>query len=341
MKQILTFSIAILSAAMYFTGCETDLNSNSGAPDLQPMAAGSSADAHPAIAFRTIVTSKNKNYSAIAVMDSDGTDQAVIYTLSATTDSNSIFPGPCWSPDGGSVAFYIYGRNVSDGIVLRDVSVSHGKAVGSNTRTIYTPDTGYVRGLSWCSLSSTDKIAFTTLASGSGSRLYTIASSGGTPTLIYQSNTANGLHFYDNPTWSPDDSKIAFVDRAHSSGIDTLRVVSVSTGELLASIPLGATYTVSACIEWSRTGLNQIVLGIDYTNNQTYDAKLYYVTPTEGSTLTTDNVNGADPTWSPNNSFVASIVYGSSSTTLQKTATGGTTTTTIATGKIWNPNWKQ
>jgi Tol biopolymer transport system component len=335
MKPILSFCLAAFAGVIIFAGCKSDPNSSIGVPEINRATQSPTSDAHPAIAYRTNVSIKGKDYRAVGVMDDDGTDQTIVYTSTGSVaDVNDIFPGPSWSPDGGTLAFYIYGNSVTESILLRDVAVSHGKVVGSNTRTLYTmnpADGNYIRGMSWCSLSSTGKIAFTTHAETR--RLFTIPTSGGTPTLLY-SIAEGSIHFWESPTWSPDDSKIAFVDHAglYGTAPDTIRVIDAVTGQLLESIGIGSTVAITN-LEWSRTGSNLLA----FTANYGSGSYLYYVSPTTGSTPTTNNVSAQSPTWSPTNAFVASI----SGSTLQKTVTGTATTSTIATGIFASPRWKR
>src|SRR5687768_4942507 len=98
MKSLLSFSIVLLFVIV-LAGCETDPNSSVGAPDIRPMAAGAS-DANPAIVYKTTKTSKGQTYPAVGVMDSNGTNQTVIYTGPSAT-----ITFPSWSPSGGTVSF--------------------------------------------------------------------------------------------------------------------------------------------------------------------------------------------------------------------------------------------
>jgi hypothetical protein len=334
MKRILISGIAAIVVMLFMSGCETDPNSSSSVPEIRPMAA-SQADANPAIVYKTQVTTKGKTYGALAVMDSNGANQTTIYTPSST--SHHIGVGPSWLPGGGGIAFILYSsdNSISHSIYLRDVSVVRGKATGSNTRVLISASTGGFRSVSGSSLSSTAQIAYTT-QSGSPAigTVQVISTSGGTPTVLYQSPDKNETHFYSSVTWSPDDEKIAFIDRTHSSGIDTLRVIDASTGALLETIALGVTNWTD--IEWSRSGANQLAMSVDYGSGH----KIYYVTPTTGSTPTTNNVSGKYPTWSPNNSSVVTWLPGS----IQKTVAGMTTTSTLATSATSSdafPRWKR
>lgn len=328
MKSIHSLRTSLCAAALlgiFAAGCETDPNSSTGAPEIRPMAAGGSADAHPAITYTAGVTSKGSTYNAVHVCDSDGTDQTAIYTASATS---TILRSPTWSPSGGTIAFQAE-EGSNDKIYTRDVSVSRGKASGSNTQSIYSATGITLRGISWSSVSTTGKIAFITQDNSSGvCSVYSISASGGTPALLYQSNSGE-THTYGSPTWNADDSRIAFTDR-DGGGADTLRVINASTGALLESVGLGSASVFVQC-EWSRSGMNVVAFSMDNV--------LYYVTPTSGSTPWTNNVGrGGHPTWSPNNSSVVTYL---GNQTLNKTVYSTTTTSTIASGAFSFPEWKQ
>lgn len=328
MKRILTSGIAALVAVLFLAGCETDPNSSAGAPEIRPMApgGGSQADPDPAIAYGTTVTSKGKTYRGIAVMDSNGTNPTVIYKASSTEDW---IGQPTWNPGGTTLAYQVKVPGAS--INLIDVSVSRGKVTGSNNRTLMSTSDDYINHISWSSLSSTNKIAFTTqVRGGPTQKVQVISTSGGTPTVLYQTESANGVHFYRSVTWSPDDSKIAFVDRAHTTGQDTIRVINASTGALLEVIPLGAANNFTY-IDWSNAGTDLLAMSLN--------DKLYYVTPTTGSTPWTNNVTGYQPTWSPTNTAVLTATDAVFLSALQKTAYGTSTTTSLG-GLCYAPDWK-
>lgn len=331
MKSILTFSIAALAAVLLVAGCETDPNSSPGAPEIRPMAGKPQSVVDPAIAFGAPVTRAGKTYANLCVIDSDGTDLSFVYKA---PNQEATIEFPSWSPGGGSIAFKEFDFTLGPRIKVLDVSVSQGKVIGSNTRSVFEAGRYgvlMVHGVSWSSLSSTNKIAYNLHEGAYVNKIMVVPASGGTSTVLYEHRDTN--RYYLSVTWSPDDSKIAFID--HAPGIsgalrpDTIRVIDASTGELLESIGVGSTPT----IEWSRSGVNLLAFSSDFGSG----FKLYYVTPTTGSTPWTNNVSGYYPTWSPNNS---SLVMANGST-LQKTVYGTSTTTTFFTWGSGQSNWKR
>jgi hypothetical protein len=217
--------------------------------------------------------------------------------------------------------------------MARDVAVVNGIATGSNTRTVYSNSDLYNTPISWSSTSTTNAIAFVTRPAGtySANTIMRVSASGGSASVLYQSPSGySGI--YRCPTWSNDDSRIAFIDHpgpATSGIVDTLRVIDASTGALLASNALPT--TTASVLEWSRSGLDTLVLGLSDKS------RLYYVGPMTGVT-STDNVAGGNPTWSPNNSAVASSTTAGA---WQKTAAFSTSSSTVVSGAAADGVWKK
>ncbi|MDP4220551.1 MAG: hypothetical protein Q8916_11765 [Bacteroidota bacterium] len=332
MKKLLCLLFALSFAGMV-ASCKQD----SGISDpMKPMKAASSASsASPALTYTSSAKSGRTTFPTIAVMDSDGTHAANVYTAGSSTTALS---NPCWSPDGKSV---LWGENTS---VLKacDVSVVSGVATGSNTRTI-TTDSRTIVGKAWCSQSSTQKIAYIDQAGINNSYeqgyLYTIPQGGGTPTLLF-SSTAGVSHYMRSPTWSPDDKYIAFIDRSadntNQSHSSILRVIDAATGVQADTADLTSLFQAENC-EWARSG-NAIAFN-DMDTNSGAHFHIYYYTAFSGNAITTQNTLGSNPTWSPSD---ANLMVGQEANTnvVEKMAAFGTTLTTITTGK--NPvKWKR
>lgn len=196
-----------------------------------------------------------------------------------------------------------------------------------------------------CAESSTGKLSFSIDATGqeNGGNLYTISSSGGTPTLIYQSGAAGPLqdttsrpyrYLAFGQSWSPDDSKIAFNLHTGATGPhagwptvrDTIFVAELSSGSITDTIALQPGYA-SAGAEWSRSGSNVIAYEIDSAGQ---NRQLYYYNQTS-KTTSTGYAGGTRPTWSPNNSSLALSVGPAPPYYYYKTAAFSTTASDIAT----------
>ena len=264
-KLLFSLSVMIFGFALV-TGCKQDPNSS--ANNLMPMkTTPPPADAHPALAYYGTTVSHNTTYSTIAVMDTDGTDQTNIYTAGISFSLALSAGGnrPSWSAAGDKICFAertSQSNPFSYVIKKVDVSVVSGVAHGSNVTTLYTSNTSDSIGIYsqvYSSLSTTGKIAFEvhrgTAASTKYAKLFTISTSGGTPTLLYQST--DGLtHSFNEINWSPDDSKIAFIDNTGVPHQGLIRIIDASTGVQTDSIAPG--YFNINSLEWSRSGLNKL-----------------------------------------------------------------------------------
>jgi hypothetical protein len=323
-------------------GALVSCNKDSGLTNATlPMRVATATAANPAITWVSGTVIRRKDYQTIAVMDTDATHQTNIYTASTTSESEQ---NPTWSPTAGSIAWRLFDGTgaTASSIELIDVSVNaSGIAVGSNARTIYSTtnaDSVSVNNPAWCSTTATGKIAFVRQYIGSNlglSELCTISQSGGAVTVLasYKQLDSKGyvISHFTYPTWNPDDSKIAVI-REDTVLHSTIMIFDASTGVALDSIPITGSPTA---IEWSRTGMNKLVYA--YTPNSSTARSLYYVTPTTGSTPTTNSISGVSQTWSPNNS---SVMYANSS--LMKVIPLTSTTTTVnATAPGNKMNWKK
>ncbi len=333
---LLAASLSSLAAAL--GGCQQDPQSVNNSLGGRPFAA-STPPAHPAVTYGTSST-------AIGVMDSDGTHQTSILTVSGTETVGT----PTWSPSGGSIAYQdaAGGTSYVNSVKAMDISVNaKGVPVSSNVRSIYSTqnsDTAFIVDPSWCSVSTTAKIAFIRRFGGTGwgspnlglAQLCVVSQSGGTPTVLasYKKLATQGngnplvISHYTWPTWSPDDSKIAVV-REDTIGHNTIMIYDASTGAAVDSIAVASNINN---LGWSRTGTNELV----FSGASGY---IYYCTPTTGSTPTTNSVAGNYPTWSPSNS---SVMYVNSSLALMKLQSHSSSTSSLQTGFGGSAlNWKR
>jgi hypothetical protein len=201
-----------------------------------------------------------------------------------------------------------------------DVSVNTaGVPVGSTVRTIYTLPAGVGVGRlpAWSSTITMGKFAYTTYNPTNTTRtLWVIPQAGGAPIKVWESNATyvkeNGsvighAQALNSTTWSPDDHKLAVI-RSDSSG--TANPAAVSTIMIFSTTDNGGTWTYTDSIkvanfmvrglEWSRNanGINK--LAYDNASN----GLLYYVDPATGAVPATNGVQGAFPSWAPDNSAV-------------------------------------
>jgi hypothetical protein len=302
-KLLFTLTLMFLTVA-YLTGCQQD-PSSSKSLNL-PMSSPLPADAHPAWAFTGLKTIGSYGYSTIAVSDSDQTDMANVYTCSAT---NRMANSATWSTNGGSISFIEHPQIASawGSYIIKavDVSVSGGVASGSNVQTIYsraTSDSMQITAQAWCPASGVNKIAFIGHTPAEDD-IYTISTSGGTPTKIYSIAKTDG-NFRKFITWGNDGTKLAFaVDTGTSTNYkDAIKIIDLSGNVQATLIP--DKYVAIFGVQWSHSGTDQIAFhATTSTSGASTSYDIYTIGTTTGSTETkVISANSSMAFWSPNNS---------------------------------------
>jgi Tol biopolymer transport system component len=212
-------------------------------------------------------------------MNADGSNRAEVVAGSMTR--------PSWSPDGRRIAFLGSVNGVSGGIWTVDLSVVNGVTTGTNIHQIGVNLPNQPGTVSWSTVENL-------LAFQAGGRLFTISSTStdSTATLILDDlpNHAN------QPNWSPDGSKLAFIDRS-SSGQFSLETINLSTKEVITVVPFCDCFMRYP--NWSRHG-DRIAFG--YSTDGGVTMSIYTATPTTSATLVhvLDQADG--PAWSPDDS---------------------------------------
>jgi hypothetical protein len=330
MKHSLKLASLLFLAAAFISSCEQDPTSI-GSSDLS--LGGKPVAANPALVWVGAQLIGGVAYPALYVGDSTISPTARIHTVSST--SVHLMGAPTWSPSGGSVVFSQVGSgSIPDSIKAIDISVNtKGNVVSSNLRTIVaqTSTSSRVKNSFWSSTAGANKIAYTQ-DDGASNSLWIVSASGGSPTQVASidetwAGSTSGLGY---PTWNADDSRLAVVRHGNNSAM--IMIYNTSTWEYVDSIAVDGTIFG---LEWSRAGANKLAFGLQAVGGTTN--KLYFVTPTTGSTPTTNNVLGSYPTWSPNNS---SVLYFNSQNAY-KNVPGTTSTTLISNFGGLGMKWKR
>ena len=302
----------IFLLAMALAACKTNMPTSPDGNSLPLKAGGSGGStttAHPEIVFNHYDGTANE----IEVMDSDGSHETTIIT------GNNAYG---WSP---SSSILMSGN--SDSTYAADVSVnSNGVPVAGNERVIIskpywrtTDSTLLVAPASWSATSSVNKIAFTLRD------IHRSSSSNGIFKIVTQSASGGGwdtLHtfpphdFVEGITWKADDSKIAVLLDSIATTSFSVVIIDASTGETTDSIPLPSNAGGWSNLAWSHgSSVNLLALTRDtVTPNRLMDGGyVCYLTPSSGSTPTTQNVAtqiqsqyAGDVVWSPSG---ANLIY--------------------------------
>ncbi len=337
MYRILSMCFLLATLALGITACEQAADTSSNIDDYAnlPMAAkpGAPAQADPKIVY---LTSDFK----IAVMDSTGANQTVVYTPSLSTSLSAVEPN--WSPDNTIVWTESPSRGVSQ-IRAADILVTNGVPVATNVRTIVsktetTSDNLSIRHARWSSKSGTNMIAFSLFAPAGGrNHVCIMPTSGGPWDTLYTSDPnvqVIGLAF------NHDDSKLAIALKQFNANgsFHSNRFIIIegpqswAPGNGLYDIPISKEMShPNDPFDWSRATSSS-----DDIDRLTFvaDGKIYYVSG-EGGAPWTQNVAAlpGTATWSPNNKnvmFVRNNVKGKTTTVeLAKNVASSTTFTTL------------
>lgn len=288
---------------------------------------GSTPPANPAIAY---IGTSGSETGKLVVMNADGTNATAIYSL-----SQGNLDTPTWSPDGTQIAFTVSG-SPSRGLWRIDVGVVSGKPKGSNaTQLVADPGIELAGwGAAWSP--SGDRIAYYSVTN----HMYTIESapsSGGTPTVLYTSSL--GLN---SPTWSPDASRIAFLE--HDPVYDSwqIRVLDVATGA--ATTVLGGEFSAQfgyggggyKGLDWARTAdVLAFSVGVPSNGSQA----IYLLDLAGGSPVLVAGAFGVQPTWSSDDSSILYTDWADKRLRRVHLATGVVTSIGSKRGKT--PDWRR
>jgi Tol biopolymer transport system component len=237
--------------------------------------------ADPSIAYRA-----SKGGTNLMVMNADGSNQFEIFS---TPDLGR----PSWSPNGDAIAFTIgfYSRD----LWRIDVSVVNGEPQGSNVYKL-AQDIGY--NPSWSP--SGNEIAFIGKNNDGGyTYLQTIPATGGTIETLY---TCPDGYWVNDPTWSNDGSRIAFVE--DKPGEKMIKILDLSDSSI--TTVYGPVNVAILHLDWART---KDVLVFEMPPEKGGLLALFTLDITEEDPTPQLIVSGNNdirwPSWSPDDSMIA------------------------------------
>jgi hypothetical protein len=323
------FSLLIIAASLLgLSACEE--NSSTQAlevfPMVNPNSGGGSTAANPQIVgVSSKVVSKN-TYNTIAVMDTDGSHLTHLYTAAYAGTPTSL-GSPSWSPDGGSVSFVDGTRSgttfTNRQLKVMNVSIVNGVPTASNVTTLYSDVNISFSSASWCSLATTNKIAFV-VNDGTIGKLYTISANGGSPTLVYTDTMR-----FANAEWSPDDQSIVIAvlpNPGMSANSSRMRIIDVATGTITLE-PCSGVF-IADSYSWTRAGADKILYRYAPNNLTTPVAMIYDVATATSTQLYNAQILGS---WSPRNDKILCQI-GTSTSDLKAINPVNATISTIKTG---------
>jgi Tol biopolymer transport system component len=287
MKKIFVILVCLLMIATVFGATFTVLAGKGGGgkppkddpPDEPPV--------DPAI---TYIPSVDDNIP-LKVMNEDGTHQTEILM--------GDIQQPTWAPDGSAIAFLVDINGISESELWRvDVTIVDGEPQGSNPTLLYSPA---YWSPSWSA--DGDVIAFIERAydsvteSNGAILLRTIPATGGEATTIY---TAPGGYRINDPTWSTDELRIAWVEKdasiAYPDYSASIMIMDLATSTVTTAYGPVDQYIFH--LDWARTGdVFAFTDGVDL-----YKIDLTQSTPTP-EFIIGENVIGAS--WSPDDNKIA------------------------------------
>lgn len=249
---------------------------------------GEEPTADPAIAYLM------GNGGPIAVMNEDGSNQAVVFDPAEYPDIIEVFGGVSWSPDGATLAFSCYYTGAKYGLFLLDVTVVNGVPEGSGFRQIVSDeDCNACYHPAWSPTG--DEIAVERNPNFVGPRtIFVVSPEGGPVETIYSLPYGVGaLHF---TTWSSDGTRLAFWEKAY--GVYSIKVLDRASLVVTHTL-LEGQFTAPVDLDWARQGVDILAFA-----NWGEDPARVYAVDIDTETLTS-LTDGDTPSWSPDNSKIA------------------------------------
>jgi Tol biopolymer transport system component len=178
----------------------------------------------PTVNEIVVRASQTGNPEKLQIIPASGGASTTIYTA-PTTDH--IISSPCFSPDGSKLAFHL--RNLPTG--ERWIKVIE-RTTGLPLNSIVLDPAYSWQNLNWSNTNGSTNLTFRNIIPNTGGQgaLYTLDFNvSSTPVPV----AANAAY----PTWSPDDTKIAFSESTNSQGI--IKVLTLSTNTVTTISTLG------------------------------------------------------------------------------------------------------
>ncbi len=256
MKKILS-SLALI---VLIIGCKKEVsepgNTVQGQPESQikKPPPPPPPNANPAFAFQDYFTQGNRSIPGIFVMDVTGANKTKVYS-NYTNQSYQTPDFPAWSGNGAQICFTL---NSTDLYTLNITQVN-GVPTGSGATKIgdgVAAGGTYKQG-KW--RPGANQIACVYKKTGEADKIHLLPSTGGSPSVLYTSASTDWV-IENDIAFKSDGSNLVFSERQISSGFVFLKVLDVSTSQVIKSIDLSQYKSIRE-LDWAKSlGSNTVAI---------------------------------------------------------------------------------
>lgn len=210
------------------------------------------SNANPAFAFQDYFTQGNRSIPGIFVMDISGANKTKVY--SNYTNQTINYPDfPAWSADGTKLCFILNGAD----LYTLNIALVNGVPTGSGPTKIgdgVAAGGTYKQG-KW--RPGTSQIASVWKKTGDPDKILLLPSTGGSPTVLYTSSSADWV-IENDIAFKSNGTNLVFSERQISTGLVYLKVLDVTTNLVIKSIDLSQYKSIRE-LDWAKTAGSNIV----------------------------------------------------------------------------------
>jgi hypothetical protein len=254
MKRLLT----IMGLVLLYTSCQKnspDTNKPSRLDEFQTKPPSPPpANANPVFTFQDYFTQGNRSLPGIFVMDVNGANKTRVYA----NYNNQTFQTPdfpAWSGNGTQLCFTL---NSADLYIL-NISLVNGVPTGSGATKFangVAAGGNYKQG-KW--RPGFNQVASVWKKTGDPDKIHMIPSTGGSPGVLYTAASTDWV-IEEDIAFKSDGSNLVFSERHKTSGLVYLKVLNVTTNQVIKSIDLSQYKSVRE-MDWAKTsGSNTVAI---------------------------------------------------------------------------------
>ena len=258
MKKI----ISSLALIVLISACKKEVLESDKLLQLQPenqqLKPPPPPNANPAFAFRDNFTQGNRSIPAIYVMDVTGANKTRVY--SNYTAQTTQYPDfPAWSADGLKLCFTLNSKD----LYTLNISLVNGVPTGSGATKIgdgVAAGGSYKQG-KW--RPGANQIACVWKKTGDPDKIHLLPSTGGSASVLYNAASTDWI-IEDDIACKSDGSNLVFSERQISTGFVFLKVLDITTSQVIKTIDLSQYKSVRE-MDWGKlTGSNTVAIQGSY-----------------------------------------------------------------------------